>query len=380
MTECKRSHEIHTSERMSFRGCRRRWNWIFIDNYYPIETPKPLEFGTAYHKAMEAYYNPSTWQWHEKEETRQMLELRAIKIFVDKCESQKAKYLSRTDRERLDEDVATDYTERVELGIGMLKYYFSIAPPLDKFKTLSTEQQFTVPVINPDTGEQLLCQCGKPIVYDGRIDMLCEDEFGDYWIFDWKTARSIQTDDTFLYLDDQITSYCWALQMVLGIKVRGFIYHEQKKSFPVPPKENKFRRKGCLYSVSKNQDCTEEMYREWVMEHDVEAYEAGLYDGILLYLHEDGAPFYRRSQIHRTQTELESAARNIFLEAKEMYRPDLPIYPSPGRFACGFCAFRQPCLGKNDGSDYQYTLDTLFETREPYYLRDRELSSDKNRG
>lgn len=23
-------HEVHTSERRSFRGCRRRWDWIFL--------------------------------------------------------------------------------------------------------------------------------------------------------------------------------------------------------------------------------------------------------------------------------------------------------------------------------------------------------------
>jgi hypothetical protein len=54
-------HEIHTSERKSFRACRRRWDWLFRGHYYPVETAKPLEFGIAYHKAMEVWYNPDTW-------------------------------------------------------------------------------------------------------------------------------------------------------------------------------------------------------------------------------------------------------------------------------------------------------------------------------
>jgi hypothetical protein len=45
----KIQHEIHSSELHSFRGCRRRWNWIFRENLYPPVTAKPLEFGLFWH-------------------------------------------------------------------------------------------------------------------------------------------------------------------------------------------------------------------------------------------------------------------------------------------------------------------------------------------
>jgi len=57
-TERRLVHEIHTSERGSFRGCRRRWDWIFNQNYYPKMTPKHFDFGTAFHKALETYRMP----------------------------------------------------------------------------------------------------------------------------------------------------------------------------------------------------------------------------------------------------------------------------------------------------------------------------------
>src|SRR6266403_6085025 len=54
-------HSIHTSERKSFRSCRRRWDWTSRQMYYPRTTPAPLEFGVAFHAAMEKFYEPTTW-------------------------------------------------------------------------------------------------------------------------------------------------------------------------------------------------------------------------------------------------------------------------------------------------------------------------------
>src|SRR4051812_45444806 len=54
-------HSIHTSERKAFRSCRRRWSWTNREMYYPRTTPAPLEFGVAFHAAMEKFYDPRTW-------------------------------------------------------------------------------------------------------------------------------------------------------------------------------------------------------------------------------------------------------------------------------------------------------------------------------
>jgi hypothetical protein len=46
----------------------------------------------------------------------------------------------------------------------------------------------------------------------------------------------------------------------------------------------------------------------------------------------------------------------------------------------GNCAFRQPCLGKFAGEDYQYTLQTLFRQEEPYYYRQERGPSTESKG
>jgi hypothetical protein len=81
-------HEVHTSERKSFRGCRRRWNWVFQQFYYPQVTAKPLEFGVAFHSAMEVLYDPDTWTWD-----RELILNAAIGKFADVCNEQKTKFL-----------------------------------------------------------------------------------------------------------------------------------------------------------------------------------------------------------------------------------------------------------------------------------------------
>lgn len=411
LVNLKLCHEIHTSERRSFRGCRRRWDWISRERYYPLVTAKPLEFGVAYHKGMEVYYDPNTWLWD-----RDIIAAQSVLAFNKVCEEQKEAALKARDQLYLDADVEEDYNERVELGVGMLKYYHEkVAPVLDKgWKPVKVEIAFRVLIPNPETGEKvILCKCdecwekyykyvdnvlekgskgwiplneqpgerefhwnGLPVVYAGRLDMLAEDENGNYWIFDWKTAANISDKTDFLYLDDQIGSYVWALRKI-GLNIRGFVYHEQCKGFPQPPKQNKARRLGCLFSVAKNQDVDYETYLATIQAEDAEAYADGSYDAMLAYLLAEGITFYARHQVPKSATEIKSIEYNIGLEALDMLDTNLRIYPSAGRFGCNYCAFKEPCMEKNAGGDYQYALDTLFERREHYYVRQEPSTESK---
>ena len=432
MVQKRLVHEIHTSERRSFRGCRRRWSWVFLDFYYPPVSAKPLEFGVAFHEAMEVLYEPTIWKMD-----REIVLNAAIAAFKSKVEEQRANFLKSNNTQYItNADVEQDYNERVELGIGMLKYYGKyVAPQYDKGMTPKhVEVEFIVPIQNPKTDEYLFCTCkrcqktqkeywaatgendldlmegngglwvvadsghpqeppeglelwkGLVVTLAGRIDLLAEDEHGSYWIVDWKTAARLargdasgQDRDEFLDLDDQIGSYVMALRRKLGLNVRGFIYVELKKAFPEPPVRNANLRQGRWYSINKQQATDYETYKRTVMEEDRENYEAGNYDDFLHYLKEEGGRFHNRYQVIKGDDELEEIEYNLFLEASEMTDSQLRIYPSSGRFTCSFCAFRQPCLEKNRQGDYQFVLDTLFEKREKHYWV-KELSTDKQGG
>jgi hypothetical protein len=354
---------------------------------------------------MEVYYEPRTWDWD-----REVVQQLSITRFVEECEKQRKRSLEQKHENFLEDDVQLDYDERVELGKGMLRYYFKdVAPEVDKgWRPVYVELEFMVPIPDPRSGEMMWCKCrecwrrvqaflakapadlppeykelpdreawkGLPVVYAGRIDMLAQAPDGGYWIFDWKTARSISEQYQFLYLDDQIASYVWALK-TLGLDVRGFIYHEQRKGFPQKPVKNKVRRLGRIFSVNKNQEVDYESYLKAVTEEDAEAHAGGLYDEMLTYLKEEGVTFFFRHQVHKSDAENRQTALNIGYEALEMTNDDLVIYPSPGRFGCNFCAFQTPCMEKNAEGDFQYALDTLYEVREHYYLREQSSTESK---
>lgn len=422
----KLTHSIHTSERLSYRGCRRRWNWVFNDRYYPLTTPKPLEFGSAFHAALEKWYEPEMWD--RDPQTRLVL---AETVFKNYCNDQKAAYYRQTQQTELDAEAEADYSERVELGLGMLRYHALHVSPIKDvgIRPIKTEIEFEVPITNED-GTPMWCRCnncwklwkasdegikdhdkwqdmlpqseresglhdyyyrdviwpGLPVTYGGRIDCLMEDDLGRLWIVDWKTAARLSgqeegdAPDEFIQLDDQITSYCWAL-WILGIEVAGFIHHEIKKAFPVEPEPNKQKRKGAWYSVNKMQNTTYDLYLETIREGDPVGYDTGAYDEFLEYLEKNPVAFYSRKQVFRSEEELRQAGRNIYLEATEMVRLDtLPLYPSPGRFACSFCAFRQPCLATNRGEDVSYLLESSFEYRERRYWEKVAASTDSRGG
>lgn len=149
-------HEIHTSERKSYRACRRRWDWIFRQNYYPKLTAKPLEFGVAYHQAMEVFYDPDTWFWPSDGRT-----LLATGAFIEKCEEQKKKFLTQSDVPYLEEEVEEDYNARIKLGKGMLEYYCGqLSPTIDKgWHPVKVEIPFMVPIPHPYTGKTMWCKC-----------------------------------------------------------------------------------------------------------------------------------------------------------------------------------------------------------------------------
>lgn len=390
-------HSIHTSERRSFRTCRRKWDWIYNDGYHPTDPIKPLEFGTAYHAAMERYYEPSTWHFD-----RDVLAASAIAEFRRHNERQRLLALEASangNKSGPESDIESDYNERIELGVGMLKHYFyDVAPKLDFFTPVKVEVGFEVPLHRPGSEEFIFCTCarcwakwsssvhgqqltatamrelgiseedyraggpgrwlGLPVTVGGRLDLLAKDDQDQYWIFDWKTCTQLLSDFDFsLFVDDQISTYLLALKR-LGVNVVGFVYHEQVKTYPEAPEPLKRSHQGRLFSTAKNQSTTYELYLSTVEEGDPQGFQQGLYDTYLSYLKEFGPRFFNRRQLYRTDAELLATEEAIFLEFSDMQNGG--IYPNPSRFFCNNCPFKEPCLAKNQGADYIYALDTMF--------------------
>lgn len=381
-------HSIHTSERRAFRACRRRWDWAYRQGFHPTVMAKPLEFGIAYHVAMETWYDPDSWLKDREKQSEH-----AVQAFRQTVFDQYTRYV---ELNGIPEDlVVEDYNQRLELGVAMVKYYTQkVSPILDKELTpLAVEIPFEVPLgfkctcetcwdkwskstyIKDDLnyknellGVRDLTQyrtnywSGLPVTFGGRIDAIFMDLEGRIFCFDWKTTSKILDDfdeAAFLELDDQVAGYPVALRK-LGRRVDGFIYHEQRKAVPAAPKMLQREYKGRIFSTDKNAPVEYDVFLNTIMNQDLRAFNMGFYDEYLEYLQGPLAPkFYQRHSIIKTDIQIENFWNDLISEAKDMLR-DPRVYPQPSRFSCNSCLYRVPCDGKNRNEDYMYTLNSLF--------------------
>lgn len=331
---------IHTSDRITFKRCRRRWDLSsrIRQNLKPKAPARALEFGTAIHAALEVYYDPMMW-----DADREIVQLATLAAFWAVNKEQKA-----ARGENISEEDKIDFKERLELGNGMLQNYFLWAPSRDKFRPIAVEQKFEVPIFDPPIEGWWY----EP-VYRGRLDLLVEDEWGGYWIVDHKTTARMEDRELYLEIDEQCGSYAWALQVQLGIKVQGVIYNELYKGFPQPPAMNATVRQGRRFSVNKMQDTSYELYLQTITEANEPLH---LYEDVLNFFKNEGRQYFRRTQVHRSQEELQRLGKQIQDETLDMLSPNLRIYPNPDKFSCKWCDYRLPCLAMNDGSDLEWII------------------------
>lgn len=337
---------IRTTDRAHFRSCRQEWDFgsKIRMNFEPVVTNKNLEFGTAIHAGLEAYYDPQTWALPHDVITRN-----AIAKFIATNKQQ---------RDLAPSLLEEDYDERQELGIGMLKFYCSWAKDVDSFYPVAVEHDFEVPIPVPDAvvvppdfdcdADGNLMYQGFPVVYQGTIDLVVVDFQGRTWIVDHKTRKSFG-DTTWTDIDSQASSYAWALQVMQDIRVEGVIFNELAKTYPVPPKMNK---NGKL-SVDKRQRTTPDLFRKAIEENYLNPDD---YQEFIEFLETRGVdPFVRRIQTPRSRKELAYQGRMIYNEALDMLA-NPSIYPNPDQFRCGMCAFKDPCRARISGEDYEYIL------------------------
>lgn len=355
---------VRTSDRINFKKCRLQWDYgsKLRQNYEPHLLPTPLTFGTAIHAGLETYYTPETW-----DKPRDVVEGLSVIAFMNSMNKTRTDYLKHTQEPTLNEQHQTIFDDHVELGKGMLANYFIAAPKLDqRFRPLRVEQEFEVPILVPawfpldrlpqgfrsEGGKLYFEDLG--LVYQGRLDALWEDDGGHYWIVDHKTAASLgQTQH--LDRDEQCGSYMWALRQI-GVRTQGVIYNELMKVAPRAPDSLK---KGGL-SKNKQQNVS---YDSYMAEITRQGLNPADYAEFLSYLKTDGKQYIRRTEVPRSQIELDTLGGDIFMNAIDMFRDPL-IYPTPSKMNCNGCMMALPCLARNDGSDLEYIFKTMYHKRD----------------
>lgn len=164
-----------------------------------------------------------------------------------------------------------------------------------------------------------------------------------------------------------ITGNCCALQAIFPDReVAGVCYQQHRKMFPTPPKILKSGRVSTAANMSTSRGLYNKVLRDVY----------GTWDNYpadnKAYLHKlaseediDGDAFIRRDWIYRNNHQMAAQWEKIMMELEDMTRPNLPLYPNPGKDCAWQCPLESVCVAMDDGSDWESLLESLTIQRLP---------------
>jgi hypothetical protein len=292
-----------------------------------------LWFGSGYHRALAAYYEPSTprspnvammdwtkwvFEWYDSLDT--------VSIEVEQIRD-----------------------ELLNLGHGMLNHYHEWARKNDAFDVLWVEREFEVGIP------------GIPgVSYSFKCDAFVVDRHNRGWIGEWKTAASFPGSTDYLLNDDQPGTYLWGM-MELGLPeiemVEGVLYTMHRKKIPAGLRP--LVRGG--FSVNKTQDTTFDYALKEFRFHFGKSIPRDYWD-FLNYLKLKGNTFFLREHVRRNRREIANIGTALKYEVLDMINSP-SIYRTPGRINCNGCPYFVPCLIKWEGGEYESVLRDNYRER-----------------
>lgn len=392
---------VRTSDRRTFRRCFRKWSYIssLKKNLTHKGTEQNINFwfGSAIHFVMEDFYG-----YNKFKDPR-----RALKAYYDSFDS---------------DDLPEGAESHLQLGYSMLSYYLTwyerhnqvpefetiwfdkhknVVPAFTTGAEPAVEQRFNIPlgikvIADVETDEiytvykEGQLEYGKgffiptegvegrwmtkiteeshpaiitPMFYHGTMDRLVIDRNGNWWILDYKTAKSADTNK--LDTDDQIAAYLWAAEIWFQHSIQGFIYLQLTKDVAREPK----RLKDGSLSADKRQKTTYSLFKqELIDEYESLAAAPNKYIDFLDYLAMQESPegdrFIRWDLVKRTKEQIKTTYKNIMAETELMLNLDY-CYPNPTRDCIWDCPIRDMCLmeDREEFNDINIILEKEWEER-----------------
>lgn len=342
---------ISTSDRASFKSCRRKWNWQspLRQSLSPMEQKLPLWFGSGMHHALEDYHGK--------------------KLYASPLEAIDD-YVQATTKHYGEENIPHTATTDTELMKSMLLHYtegFIKLRGRDPYKTykIKGEPQVEIPFeFEIPLPAEFLERAGyTKAIYRGVLDRMVIDEDGYLWIQDYKNIAQFTTPEH-LELDMQIGVYLWAASYIYQRPVMGFIYTQFLKSEVQPPR---ILKSGDI-STDSSQNTTHALYREALIEKygqnsDWPEKNIQVLNQLATLESEDSDKFIRRDRVIRSANTRQAESEKILAEVMDMLEPTLRVYPNPSFMCPRMCSFMEPCLAWDRGENYRAILKEQYTER-----------------
>lgn len=328
---------IRSSERMDYKRCPKRWYWKWrLGLVLRVHKFGAVDLGTWMHIALSNWYGPNRQRNGELAE-----------LFVNAADAAITKAV---DNGSPDYEIAKA-EEMLTLGEAMASAY-QLHYGLDSdIQILATEIPLEYTFSHPDTGLIVAAHKIKP-------DGVLMDARGDVWLFEHKTAKSIETEH--LVIDDQARPYGAMAERSLikarllkrGQRFRGILYNFLRKALPDErPRNSDGKYLNKDRSVSKRQPPP-----YFVRKHITMTREA------------------KRITLSRVADEaLEITAKTLMLRTKEIHPDRIP--KTQHKSCPKTCVFFNMCVAEENGADIRDMMRTMYVRQDPY-LYEEESTED----
>lgn len=328
------TQDIHISDVLTFKRCRRAWNWAspLRGNLTPLKPYSPFFIGTVVHGAIRQYYYYGV-------NLVDSVDALVDEYFTPLRKAYPATY----------EAHSAEIASNADFCKQLLEHYKQWArsfngPFNDRLLDfINVEQAYNVPMrTNRGFLARHLRKAGK---FDGIVRHRVDNKL---YLWEVKTTKSILQRERQLDLEEQADSYALDVQEMLGEPIAGIIYTLIRKALPVEPA---ILKRGGL-SQNKQIDTTFERYlaavREYHGHNASTEFIADTYGEFLQHLLDNGNPFFHRVMITRSPEQLKIARNELYAVAREMTNPAVKIYKT-GDIHCNWCIFREPCIAMQQG-------------------------------
>lgn len=370
---------VRNSEIQTFKSCRHRWQWGFVERRQPIVAPLALSFGDLIHISLARYYIPGRRRGVPPAAT-------FAKLYTAQDERLR-------DAGWYDEEDGS-WQDAGELGVRMLEAYVEEYAERDRrYRVIASEQTFQVRLRHPS---------GFYFVFVGTVDGIWQDLSDMSLLFaEHKTAKAINVDG--LALDEQAGGY-WTYApkwlrsrgiLAAGELPKKIMYNYLRKAARNP--EYAYDVDGRRLNKPKRDALLAE-YARLGRPHPAGTGARGavLIDDMIADLGPDALllgeisahqppPFFAREDVYRDEVDRRRLHARVLETVQEMMAVERLVkagdvskaYKNPGPQHlpnCRGCPFRDPCELHETGNDWVIMLDEVTQRWDPYeahYLVER---------
>lgn len=329
---------ITQSEMKALDMCPKKW-WFRYNEKLDSKRPRrALDVGTAAHNGIEMFYKYPSMGIKD-----------IVKNILEMYDRDLKRFLEVGGYPPDDEEIAED---RILIE-SMIRLYADYAAKNDKFKVISMEEEFNLPIIDP-TGN-----IHENLRFMGKVDAIAILN-NCHFLVEHKTMSRLERDYWWPHLN-QIDAYTYAMQRKMGVKFYGAIFNVLVKKLPSKPKLLKGGKR-----ISKTLgDTTEELFTRVVEEYGLNVDD---YLDILTSIRAKGNPFVKREMIFRNEDNIKETELKIWHAMQR--KINLGFFPKNKTDKCNYmCGYKDLCI-----DDQQLIRDAL------YYVREKEHSELEDDG